>query len=38
VLNVEGLHPTAQGIEFRLIGKDPTGCNADLHFSAVLMI
>jgi hypothetical protein len=36
-VNVEGLHPTGQGIEFRVTGKGPfTGCNLNLNLAAVL--
>jgi hypothetical protein len=33
---INGLHPTGQGIEFRLSGPTGGGCTGDLHFSAVL--
>ena len=33
---IEGLHPTGQGIEFRLSGPTGGGCAGSLRFSAVL--
>jgi hypothetical protein len=35
-VTINGLHPTGQGIEFRLNGPTGGGCTGDLHFSAVL--
>jgi hypothetical protein len=34
-VNVEGVHPTGQGIEFRILGADVGGCLAALNFAAV---
>ncbi len=33
---IESLHPTGQGIEFRMIGPTGGGCVSSLGFSAVL--
>lgn len=34
-VTINGLHPTGQGIEFRLSGPTGGGCTGDLRFSAV---
>ncbi len=33
---IESLHPTGQGIEFRLNGPTGGGCTSSVHFAAVL--